>query len=394
MKFSKLLYILGASAMILGSAACSEEKLDPNSIFGDVNDELNKDAYTYKFDKWLEREYRLKYNLDFRYRMEDVGSNLDYNLVPASYQDALDLAILSKYLWFDVYAKMAGDPEFLQKYGPRIIHVIGSPAFNPTFGTMVLGTAEGGIKITLYRVNYLDPTSPEQLNNYYFKTMHHEFGHILHQQKFYPNEFRLVSKDYEADTWQDKNFAQSLSMGHFSPYSTSGISEDWVECIANYIVRSDEWLEKAYWIAEHDWYEEDASSGKKISHAYYYYKTDADQRNDGVDGNNTKTYFVTIDGSKGDTEDFNIEGYNELIVNDDGTYTHSSSRRPAYRVGGDGELDGVKGHEILEHKLNMVRTWFKDKWDIDFDGLRAEVQERQKHIDIDALRAQIENIEE
>ncbi|MDE6715631.1 MAG: hypothetical protein K2J74_04020, partial [Muribaculaceae bacterium] len=330
----------------------------------------------------------MKYNLDFRYRMEDVGSNLDYNLVPASDQTSVDLALLAKYLWFDVYEKMAGDPEFLKKYGPRIIHVIGSPAFNPTFGTMVLGTAEGGIKITLYRVNYLNPTDVDQLNNYYFKTMHHEFGHILHQQKLYPNEFRLISSDYDPSAWQDKNFAQVLSMGHMTPYSTNMIADDWVELIANYLVRSDEWLDRAMWIAERDWHEEDASGSKKKSSAYYYYATDADQRNDGVDGKDTKTYFVTIDGSKGDSEEFNLEGLNDLVENADGTFTYKPKGRPAYPVATDGSIDGVKGREILEHKIELVRTWFKEKWDIDFDALRAEIQDRQKNIDIEALRQQ------
>lgn len=387
MKFTKLLYTLCASAMLVGFAACSEDKLGP-SIFPETNDELDSTSYSYKFDKFLETNYLLKYNLDFRYRMEDVGSNLDYNLVPASYQTAVDLALLAKYLWFDVYEKLAGDPEFLQKYGPRIIHLIGSPAFNPTFGTMILGTAEGGIKITLYRVNYLNPTDVDQLNNYYFKTMHHEFGHILHQQKLYPNEFRLISSDYDPSSWQDKNFAQVLSMGHMTPYSTNMIADDWVELIANYLVRSDAWLDRAMWIAERDWHDKDGSGNKKISSAYYYYATDADQRNDGVDGNDTKTYFVTIDGSQGDSEEFNLDGINDLVVNADGTFTHKKTGRPAYPVATDGSIDGVKGREVIEHKLDLVRTWFKEKWDIDFDALRTEIQDRQNNIDIEALRQQ------
>lgn len=50
---------------------------------------------------------------------------------------------------------------------------------------MVLGTAEGGMKITLYNVNDINPDQIDinLLNDYYFQTMHHEFAHILHQTK-------------------------------------------------------------------------------------------------------------------------------------------------------------------------------------------------------------------
>lgn len=389
MKFKNLLYTFLGSTAILSSVACSEEALSDESIFPVEESKLDPNSYSYKFDKWLLDSLCTPYNLDFRYRMEDVGSNMDYNLVPATYQNSVDLAILAKYLWFDVYKKVSGDPEFLQKVSPRIIHVIGSPAYNPTLGTMILGTAEGGIKVTLYRVNYLDPTNVDQLNEYYFKTMHHEFGHILHQTKLYPNEFRTVSNGYDPSSWQDKNFANVLSRGFMTPYSTNMIADDWVELIANYVIRSDEWLEQAMWIAEREWYEEESDENylKKKSSAFYYYKNDADMKND------VKTYFCTIDGGAGDTENFNIKDRDLVIENADGSYTHKTSRRPAYAVANaDGELDGVKGREILEHKLDLVRTWFREKWNIDLEVLRAEVQQRQKNIDIDELRKQIENI--
>jgi hypothetical protein len=31
------------------------------------------------------------------------------------------------------------------------------------------------------------------MNEYYFKTMHHEFVHILHQTKNYPKDFEQIS---------------------------------------------------------------------------------------------------------------------------------------------------------------------------------------------------------
>ena len=61
----------------------------------------------------------------------------------------------------------------------------------------MLGTAEGGKKITLYEVNSLDfeNVDIEVLNEYYFKTMHHEFAHILHQKRNYDHRLIALPKE-------------------------------------------------------------------------------------------------------------------------------------------------------------------------------------------------------
>ena len=148
--------LVAVSAMSLSS--CSEDKLG-DTIFPDVDESLDPTSYTYKLDKFLKENYLEKYNLTFLYKMPDVSTNMNYNLVPATYENSIDLAVLCKHLWFDVYDKVAG-PDFLKTYGPRIILLIGSPAYNPTSGTEIVGLAEGGIKISLFKVNAMSlPTS-------------------------------------------------------------------------------------------------------------------------------------------------------------------------------------------------------------------------------------------
>ena len=155
--------MLAVSAFLgLSLVSCSEDDLGP-TIFPDDEDALDPSSYSYKFDKWLQDNFLLPYNLDFRYKMEDVGTDLNYNLVPATFDNSQKLAVLVKYLWFDVYNDIV-DPEFLKFYGPRIIHIIGSPAYNPTSGTIILGLAEGGIKVSLFRVNDLDLDDMDMLN--------------------------------------------------------------------------------------------------------------------------------------------------------------------------------------------------------------------------------------
>ena len=218
--------------------SCRSEDAFTASIF-DTTDTLNVNSATYQFDLWLRNSYLIPYNLDFRYKLQDVGSDMDYNLVPASFEKSQQIAKLVKYLWFDAYGAVAG-PEFLKENGPKIIHLIGSPAYNPISGTILLGTAEGGIKVTLYRCNDIDPGNVSQLNEFYFKTMHHEFAHILHQKKNYPVEFNQISKGlYNPLGWQDRTASEAATLGFVSPYAGSQIREDFVEVIANYLVKSD-----------------------------------------------------------------------------------------------------------------------------------------------------------
>ncbi|MDR2691012.1 MAG: putative zinc-binding metallopeptidase [Dysgonamonadaceae bacterium] len=224
-------------AVILLSACVRFEDSFTGSIF---EDEPEPDS---EFDRWLEANYLTPYNLDFRYRLQDKGSDMNYNLVPAGLEKSKQMAILIKYLWFDVYGEVV-NPEFLKQNGPRIIHLIGSGAYDPQLQTVILGSAEGGIKITLYECNQIDPAQIDLLNESYFKTMHHEFAHILHQKKTYPKEFETLSAGYyDPAYWQERTNSEAASLGFASPYGSSRVREDFVEIIANYLVRSDEWWE-------------------------------------------------------------------------------------------------------------------------------------------------------
>ena len=120
------LLVVAVTAMSLTS--CSSEKLGP-SIFPDEEDVLDPTATTYQFDKFLKDNFLDVYNLTFLYKMPDVSANMNYNLVPATYSNAVDLAVSCKYLWFDAYAALAGQ-DFLKSYGPRIILLVGSQAIS------------------------------------------------------------------------------------------------------------------------------------------------------------------------------------------------------------------------------------------------------------------------
>lgn len=222
-------------------SACSEDELSSTSVIKDSHQTENA------FDRWITDNLITDYNIDLKYRMEDILSDRNYNLVPADFKKSTQLAQLIKYLCLDVYDEVTGSTEFIRSYFPKMIHFVGSPAYRNN-GTMILGTAEGGLMITLYNVNDIDVTNVGDLNYYYFKTIHHEFAHILHQTKPYSTDFNEISGgDYVKDSWNTtySSEEESLPYGFISPYSASAVDEDFVELISIYVTNpATEWENK------------------------------------------------------------------------------------------------------------------------------------------------------
>lgn len=376
MKRNRFFHILAAIALMAGigltAASCSEDKLG-ETIFPEPKSELDPNSYSYQLDKWLKTNFLDVYNLDYQYKMEDVGTNMNYNLVPASYSQSLDVAVLTKYLWFDAYKEVTGSEEFLKTYGPRIIMLIGSPAYNPTSGTMILGLAEGGIKVSIFRVNEMNTEDFASLNEYMFKTMHHEFSHILHQTKTIPREFQLISLGhYDSSNWQDRDEGVVASLGFISTYGSSEMREDFAEIIANYITKTqedwDHWMDMASrgWATD----AEDELADDVTYYCYYYYKNN--------DASNGPTYCKE--------NQVVHEGNNKYFGN---SKDSSGNRIIVYDVE---DTDGVDGVAVLNQKVQIARTWFAEEWGIDLDKLRATVQYRQLNFNLEELRKQVTDI--
>lgn len=196
------------------------------------------------FDKWILNNYTNTYNIELKYRMEDNESDMSHVLIPAEYTKSVILAKIVKHVWLEAYDEVTGTPKFLCQYVPRTIHFIGSPAYEDN-GTMVLGTAEGGMKITLYNVNDINPEYIDMnvLNEYYFGTMHHEFAHILHQTKNYDPSFdRITENAYIGSDWYMTRTEEAWKQGFVTPYAMSESREDFVENIAIYVTNT-----ASYW---------------------------------------------------------------------------------------------------------------------------------------------------
>ena len=159
---------------------------------------------------------------------------------------------LVKYLWIDAYVEVQGNNrDFICTYGPKMIHLIGSPAYDN--GKITLGTAEGGLKVTLYNINALNPNSVdvEMMNRWYFSTMLHEFSHILHQTIEFPQAFYAVSSGkYIGNGWVNVSEEAALGMGFITAYGGSEVHEDFAELVANYVTHDAAWWQQQLKIAD------------------------------------------------------------------------------------------------------------------------------------------------
>ena len=313
---------------MLTMASCSEDSLDEKSIFPDPTTS-NSTA----FDKWLEVNYQQPYNIQLKYRFEFKESDETKNLAPARYDKSVALAKLTKYLWLESYEELKGR-DFIRQYCPKILHFIGSYGYN-SGGSVTLGVAEGGMKISLYNVNNIDYNNPdiEFLNYWFFKTMHHEFAHILHQTKPYPTDFNEVSAaNYQSESWVNLEENQWLALGFITDYASRETQEDFVEIIANYITHDQEWWDEQLDLAVKYTYKGKTSAGAAIEKSFY-----------GTEPTAAEIKAASI--AKVESTDIDRSG---------------------------------RGY--LETKLDIVRDWLKASWDIDLDALRDIVQRRSANV--------------
>ena len=217
------------AALMFTFNSCKEDDLESKSIF-EVSD---VQARQNQFDVWLQKNFTDPYNIRVIYRLEDMETDLEHTADPADFVNSQILAKIVKYAWLEAYDEVAGI-DFTRAYVPKILSFIGSPLYEDN-GTMILGTAEGGMKVTLNMVNTLQ-INRNYLNTYYFRTMHHEFTHILNQTKNYDTDFERISQgQYVAGDWYQQTDIQARQQGFIRNYSMSEPREDYADMLSMYV---------------------------------------------------------------------------------------------------------------------------------------------------------------
>ena len=239
--YYSLALVVGAFSLV----ACSDDDLSSTSVITVTQTKQND------FDKWLDANFVQPYNIVFAYRYQDIETDPNYYSVPAKFEDAVILAHILKYTCVEAYNEVAG-PQFTRAYFPKLFYLTGEWLYRNN-GTFELGTAEGGKKIYLHDTNYLTTYMKNEaiLNEFYLKTIHHEFTHILNQTKNYDEGFQLITgATYLADAWSSEEGETGyLQRGYISDYSQHSHKEDFAEMLSIYITNPqeqwDKWMNEA-----------------------------------------------------------------------------------------------------------------------------------------------------
>ncbi len=318
-------YIFLFSLLVLLASACSNDDLDKESIFTETTQ-----TDSTPLDQWVKTNFTDPYNIRFLYRYNDKETDNYYNVIPADYDKSVALAILLKHVWIDTYTELVGQ-DFMKTYSPRVYQLIGSAEYNSSTGSIVLGTAEGGIKVTLFRVNDIDVDHPVidsdspypnteavpiDLNYWFFHTMHHEFCHILTQKKDYSTDFRTISTaNYQRASWINVKDKDAGVKGFVTGYASMEYNEDFAETYATYITHTED-------------------AWNKLLENSVQVKLDE----------NEDTIF---------------------------TYDKNGNKFPVY---------DYSGYDAIVKKLNIVKDYFQKQWGIDIDKLRTIVLRRSQEV--------------
>ncbi len=221
MKISYNIWWVIAFALMM---ACGEDPVEADVKQVEVSDD--------PLDVYIRDNFLDTYGVAVRYRYVDRYVNPVNRVTPPRknlVQPAL--SFLNKF-WIEPFLQVPNGEAYFKSTVPAEIVLIGSFIFN-TDGTVVLGTADAGARITLTDINSID----EEDLDWVFRqlgTIYHEYAHIMHQRFNLPPNFQQISPQgyTSAGSWFTLTDDEALRRGFVSPYGTSSFNEDFAETVA------------------------------------------------------------------------------------------------------------------------------------------------------------------
>lgn len=233
----KILFLFFSITLLLSS--CTKEEDMGKSLIDTSTPALND------VDVWIRANYTTPFNVEVKYRWDNSEVDNSKILTPPMKADVIPFLDNMKKVWIDPYVN-AGGIDFMKRFIPKQMILIGSHNYNDN-GSIVLGQAEGGRKISLFDLNYitfdlagLDYSGKRKAMEVImrvFKTMHHEFGHILHQTVAYPLEYKKICTEYTSN-WMNFNDMDAKRLGFITAYSMLNPDEDFVEILSMFLMNS------------------------------------------------------------------------------------------------------------------------------------------------------------
>lgn len=183
-------------------------------------------------DKKIQSDFQDKYGVAVRYKYVDRYVEINKRVVPPKLEVVEPMLTFLTSFWVEPFISVPNGKTFFENHVPSEIVFIGSPIFNND-GTVTLGTADAGARITLTEVNYIDVDDQDWVFRQ-LGTIYHEFAHIMHQRYSLPPNWQEISPQgyTSAGSWYNLTNEEALQRGFVSPYGTVSFNEDFAELTA------------------------------------------------------------------------------------------------------------------------------------------------------------------
>lgn len=213
-----------------GMTSCKKDTVDltvaPVGLGGDTWAPDSTDNFIYD-------SLTVPYNIAVYWKWDPGQLDFPADIVPPNEAKVVPMLKGLLNVCFKGYNIQTGSDSFLRHYLPKTYELAGSAEYLPN-GAIFLGQAEGGTAMLLYLVNYYSRLKQDSNT---FKqsmhTMHHEFGHILHQNVLYPAAFKNITPGGYTGNWYNITDANARVSGFITSYAQAAPDEDFVEMISS-----------------------------------------------------------------------------------------------------------------------------------------------------------------
>jgi substrate import-associated zinc metallohydrolase lipoprotein len=183
-------------------------------------------------DVYIQSNFVDEYGVAVRYRYVDRYVDQNKRVTAPRKELVIPMLEFLSDFWVEPFISVPNGQKFFEDHVPAEIVFIGSTIYNAD-GTVTLGTADAGARITLSEVNDID----EENSDWVFRqlgTIYHEFAHIMHQRYNLPPNWQEISpQGYTSlGSWYNLSDEEALQRGFVSPYGTSTFNEDFAEVVA------------------------------------------------------------------------------------------------------------------------------------------------------------------
>ncbi len=214
------------TALLLAAVAGCYPEDDLNVDKQPVDVELSE------LDQYIQDNFTEPYDMAIRYRYVDRFVSPTERVAPPRLDVVRPMLDFIEFFWVEPFNAVPGGREFFKNHVPPEIVLLGGLIYNSN-GTVILGRAENGARITFTDVNSIDPADLSWRDQQ-LQTVYHEFAHTVHQRYKLPPAFEEISPEgySSAGAWFNVSNQEALQRGFVSPYATSSPNEDFAETVA------------------------------------------------------------------------------------------------------------------------------------------------------------------